>query len=769
MIRTLGCLFLIGGMLSAQQVIEPRIVSETRPAGSLIQIKVDITSPRPISTTGESARLESDWFDSVEGVSIYSPAGDAYGAAVVRNGVFTSRLVSPFGSLGTQLDYPFLMIAARIRPGLPLGAQYTLRLDSTTFQAPDGSTYTVLPKEGTLTIGGAVSIFNVIPGGGILPAGATVRILGTGFNSQTRVDFDETVLTDVRVISPTELNVTLGQSTQMSGRHIRIRGQGNDEVEYFSYLRAVPVGSSTSALMNATHPVFSSQVWRSAGVTLPSVPAGSFAALALQNSLSTSTLVQLELVSAAGFSLGSTSFTMTGGTRYARTAQELFGAAAVAGTVIKVTATGDIHVMGLVGNDAAGVVTPFAAGVAPVVGTAPLLSAAPTSLSFSAQAGGASPASRTVNTTSSSNAVLSYTAAANQSWLLVTPNGGSTPGSIAVSVNPAGLAAGTYTGAVTLTPPLPSTPVTIAVTFTVNAAAVTPQLAPSPAALTFEAQAGGAVPAARAVTVGSTTSAVVSFTAAGSQSWLAVTPSGGSTPGSLAVSVNPAVLAAGTYSGAVTLTPPAPSAVVSIPVTLTVTAPPVTPQLTPSPASLSFDAQTGGAAPAARSVNIVSTTGAALAFSAASNQAWLAVTPNSGSTPGTVSVSVNPAGLAAGVYNGAITLTPPAPSVAISIPVTLTVAAAPVTPQLSPSPATLAFEAQAGGAAPTPRTLTVTSTTAAVLAFTAVSNHAWLSVTPNSGSTPGSLSVSVNPAGLAAGSYIGGITLTPPAPSAPVT
>jgi uncharacterized protein (TIGR03437 family) len=36
----------------------------------------------------------------------------------------------------------------------------------------------------------------------------------------------------------------------------------------------------------------------------------------------------------------------------------------------------------------------------------------------------------------------------------------------------------------------------------------------------------------------------------------------------------------------------------------------------------------------------------------------------------------------------------------------------------------------------------------------------WLSVSPSSGSTPGTLSVSVNPAGLAAGSYTGSVTVT---------
>lgn len=775
MMKALGCLFLIGGTLSAQQVIEPRIVSETRPSGSLIQIKVDITSPRPIVTSGESARFESDWFDSVEGVSIYSPAGDAYGAAVVRNGLFTSRLVSPLGSLGTQLDYPFLMIATRIRAGLPTGAQYPLRLDATTFQAPDGSSYSVLPKEGTLTIGGAVSIFNVIPGGGVLPAGAVVRIIGTGFNEQTRVSFDETVLNNVRVISPTEINVTLGQSTQMSGREIRIRGQGNDEVIYYSYLRAAPVGSSTNALLNATHPMFPSQVWRSAGVKLPAVPAGSFAGLTLQNSTQTSASVQLELVSAAGLSLGATSVTMAGGTRYARTAQELFGAAAVAGSVIKVTASSDMQVMGLVGDEVAGVVSAFAAVAAPVVGTTPQLSASITSLSFEAQVGGVAPAARAVNLTSTTSAVLSFSAAANQPWLLVTPNGGSTPGSVSVAVNPAGLTAGTYTGAVTLTPPAPSTPVSVPVTFTVSTAPVTPQLSAALTSLSFEAQVGGTAPAARAVNLTSTTGAVLSFAAAANQSWLLVTPNSGSTPGSVSVSVNPAGLAAGTYNGTVTLTPPSPSTPVTIPVTFTITAAPVAPRLSASVTSLSFDALAGGSQTLAQTVFISSVTSVALTYTVNTNAPWLTATPSAGSTPGAINVSVNPATLTPGQLTGLVTVTPPAPATPINITVTVRVTGPPAgggsgQPQLSASPSTLAFTAQGGAPAAQTRTLAVTSThTNVTLSYTASSNVPWLSVSPAAGSTPGSLTVTANSLGLSPGVYSGSVSLAASSPASTVS
>jgi uncharacterized protein (TIGR03437 family) len=83
--------------------------------------------------------------------------------------------------------------------------------------------------------------------------------------------------------------------------------------------------------------------------------------------------------------------------------------------------------------------------------------------------------------------------------------------------------------------------------------------------------------------------------------------------------------------------------------------------LTTNPASLTFNYTTGGAAPASQSVSIASA-GAATGFTAAASTSsggnWLAVSPSSGTTPANVNVSVTPTGLAGGVYQGAIRLTP---------------------------------------------------------------------------------------------------------------
>jgi uncharacterized protein (TIGR03437 family) len=95
-----------------------------------------------------------------------------------------------------------------------------------------------------------------------------------------------------------------------------------------------------------------------------------------------------------------------------------------------------------------------------------------------------------------------------------------------------------------------------------------------------------------------------------------------------------------------------------------------------NPGSLTFTAAVGGAAPASQTFSLTST-GAAVTFTAAvtSGANWLSVNPTSGTTPATFTVSVNPAGLGAAAYQGAVTITPSGAS-PVTVPVTLTVTGA---------------------------------------------------------------------------------------------
>ncbi|HEX9206040.1 MAG TPA: PQQ-dependent sugar dehydrogenase [Candidatus Deferrimicrobiaceae bacterium] len=86
----------------------------------------------------------------------------------------------------------------------------------------------------------------------------------------------------------------------------------------------------------------------------------------------------------------------------------------------------------------------------PSPGSVPALSVTPGSLSFTAQAGGGNPVSRSISVSNSAGGALSWAASDNATWLSVTPANGDAPSTLTVSVDIAGLSAGTYDGAVTI-------------------------------------------------------------------------------------------------------------------------------------------------------------------------------------------------------------------------------------------------------------------------------------------------------------------------------
>jgi hypothetical protein len=84
-------------------------------------------------------------------------------------------------------------------------------------------------------------------------------------------------------------------------------------------------------------------------------------------------------------------------------------------------------------------------------GAPPALLAQPATLTFAAFQGNGNPPSQSVTVYNEGTGTLNWTASSSAPWLIASPNSGSTPASVAVSVNAAGLTAGTYTGTVTIT------------------------------------------------------------------------------------------------------------------------------------------------------------------------------------------------------------------------------------------------------------------------------------------------------------------------------
>jgi trimeric autotransporter adhesin len=157
-------------------------------------------------------------------------------------------------------------------------------------------------------------------------------------------------------------------------------------------------------------------------------------------------------------------------------------------------------------------------------------------------------------------------------WLAVSPAVGDTPASLLVLVDNGGLAVGTYNGVITVVP-VGGVPQTIPVTLNVLASTT---LSASPSALSFSYQQGGPLPGTQLVTVNTSSGAAVNVSIAPvtqtGGNWLQVDRINGTAPLIVTVSITPAGLGAGTYTGAVYVVAGDPSVTpLPIAVTLTVT------------------------------------------------------------------------------------------------------------------------------------------------------------------------------------------------------
>jgi hypothetical protein len=156
-------------------------------------------------------------------------------------------------------------------------------------------------------------------------------------------------------------------------------------------------------------------------------------------------------------------------------------------------------------------------------------------------------------------------------------------------------------------------------------------------------------------------------------------------------------------------------------------------------------------------VRISNTGGGTLSWSASDNAAWLTLSPASGTGNGAVTLTATTGTLTAGSYSGAVTMSATGAS-PVTVPVTFTVTAS---PNISLNPSGLTYAATQGAANPANQTVSLTNT-GGTLNWTVSDSASWLSVSPASGSSSSSstLTAAVNTTGLAAGSYNGTITVS---------
>jgi uncharacterized protein (TIGR03437 family) len=189
------------------------------------------------------------------------------------------------------------------------------------------------------------------------------------------------------------------------------------------------------------------------------------------------------------------------------------------------------------------------------------ISLTPTTLSFKYTIGSAQPASQTLQI-KSTGAALAFSIGVsstqyNGQWLSLSALSGTTTASIKVYVNPTGMPAGSYQATIEVDSPSAATPAHT-LPLTLDVSNPTPTFSVSPATLTFAYQTGATpAPNAQSVVLTAVGAAQTISSSAGTAAWL-LCPNASlvlaGMPETASVSVNPAGLAPGAYTGTLTFT-----------------------------------------------------------------------------------------------------------------------------------------------------------------------------------------------------------------------
>jgi hypothetical protein len=191
----------------------------------------------------------------------------------------------------------------------------------------------------------------------------------------------------------------------------------------------------------------------------------------------------------------------------------------------------------------------------------------PSTLTYTALEGTASPPAQTVTFSKKSLVPKNWTATATASWLLLSPASGTIStehDTIVVQVTPSGLSAGTYSSSFNIAvanknggTQTATIPVTVVVstggttTTPSSSTTTTPSILLNPTSLSFSGTAGGASPLAKTINLANPTGGTLTWTLAESAPWLALNLTAGTTAAEtdqISASVGISGLSAGTYS-----------------------------------------------------------------------------------------------------------------------------------------------------------------------------------------------------------------------------
>jgi hypothetical protein len=305
------------------------------------------------------------------------------------------------------------------------------------------------------------------------------------------------------------------------------------------------------------------------------------------------------------------------------------------------------------------------------------LQVSPASLSFTTKTG-TNPSPQTLSVANAETDPLHWSTTADQSWLKLSKAAGSAPGQVEIGVDISTLKTGTHTATITFINDSTGGSVLVPVSLTINESNPL-QVNPPSLSLTITKETS---PSTMGTTKGTNVSSLtlsgmikgqicppLNWTATADQSWLKLSKGKGATPDQVTIVADISDLALGPHTATITFSNNSTGGSVLVPVSLNVSEP--NPLLV-SPARLSFKTKTN-TNPSTLALSVANAAGKApLEWNAATNQSWLKLSKDKGSTPDDkVEINADASALAPGTYTGTITFS--STSGNVLVPITLRV------------------------------------------------------------------------------------------------
>lgn len=228
----------ISSAAGASASLAVQVSAETAPPGGWAQIKISLAAPALVGTGRIVMDFDPSMFTAIASAGVFGASGDAYGVATISSLHLDAQFFSPTGGIGRLRGVSVLVISANLASGAQPGKTVAITPDASQspWKDPGGNVYSVSVVPGSVTVGGSLSIQGAYPGGGLLPAGSVVALVGTGLSPATTVSIDGVVFSASYDSVHQSMAVTLDAPADLTGKLIVALNPDGAEADYYSVL-----------------------------------------------------------------------------------------------------------------------------------------------------------------------------------------------------------------------------------------------------------------------------------------------------------------------------------------------------------------------------------------------------------------------------------------------------------------------------------------------------------------------------------------------------